>query len=250
VRTAAIPLNAESGRGLAHAVCPASHAADIVVEWDRFEWIIAARTLSHNVDEPSAPASPSDVTRLLQAWSQGNRGALDELMPVVYAELHRLARINLRGERSDHTLQATALVSEAYVRLVGQTRVHWESRAHFFGTAAQLMRRILVDYARRRQSLKRGGIATRVELDDAIGAAEERSIDVLALDQALERLAALDARQSQLVVLRYFGGLTIEEVAEVLAISPATAKREWATARLWLHRELSDRPAQDGTDDT
>jgi RNA polymerase sigma factor (TIGR02999 family) len=202
------------------------------------------------VDESSAPAPPSDVTRLLQAWSAGNRGALDELMPVVYAELHRLARINLRGERSDHSLQATALVNEAYVRLVGQTRIRWENRAHFFGTAAQLMRRILVDHARRRQSLKRGGIATRVELDDALGVAEERSIDVLALDQALERLAVLDARQSQLVVLRFFGGLTIEEVAEVLEISPATAKREWTTARVWLRRELAAPSSQSATDDT
>jgi RNA polymerase sigma factor (TIGR02999 family) len=202
------------------------------------------------MDESSAPASPSDVTRLLQAWSAGNRGALDELTPVVYAELHRLARINLRGERADHSLQATALVNEAYVRLVGQTRIRWESRAHFFGTAAQLMRRILVDHARRRQSLKRGGLATRVELDDALGAAEERSIDVLALDQALERLAVLDARQSQLVVLRFFGGLTIEEVAEVLEISPATAKREWTTARVWLRRELSAPSSQSATDDT
>jgi RNA polymerase sigma factor (TIGR02999 family) len=201
------------------------------------------------VDESSAPASPSDVTRLLQAWSAGNRGALDELMPVVYAELHRLARINLRGERSDHSLQATALVNEAYVRLVGQTRIRWENRAHFFGTAAQLMRRILVDHARHRQSLKRGGVATRVELDDALGVAEARSIDVLALDQALERLAVLDARQSQLVVLRFFGGLTIEEVAQVLEISPATAKREWATARVWLRRELSAPSSQSANDD-
>jgi RNA polymerase sigma factor (TIGR02999 family) len=182
---------------------------------------------------------PSDVTRLLQAWSAGNPQALDELIPVVYAELHRLARAMLRGEREDHTLQATALVNEAYVRLVGQTRVHWLNRAQFFGTAAQLMRRILVDHARERRSAKRGGGAMRVELDEALGAAEARDVDILALDMALERLEQMDARQGRLVVLRFFGGLTIEEVAGVLDISPATAKREWVTAKMWLRRELA-----------
>jgi RNA polymerase sigma factor (TIGR02999 family) len=182
---------------------------------------------------------PSDITELLQAWSGGNRGALDDLMPVVYAELHRLARAKLRGEGEHHTLQATALVNEAYVRLVGQTRIQWQNRAHFFGTAGQLMRRILVDHARERQAAKRGGGATRVELGEALGAAEERHVDVLALNVALERLEKLDARQSQLVVLRFFGGLTIDEVAAVLEISPATAKREWVTAKIWLRRELA-----------
>jgi len=182
---------------------------------------------------------PPDVTAILHAWNAGNPNALDDLMPVVYAELHRLARARLRGEREGHTLQTTALVHEAYVRLVGQTRIHWLNRAHFFGTAAELMRRILVDYARERRSAKRGGRATRVELDDALGAAEARDVDVLALDIALERLERLDARQGRLVVLRFFGGLTIEEVAEVLEISPATAKREWVTARMWLRRELA-----------
>jgi RNA polymerase sigma factor (TIGR02999 family) len=181
----------------------------------------------------------SDVTALLQSWNGGDPRALEELMPVVYSELHRLARAHLRGERVDHTLQATALVNEAYVRLVGQTRVRWQNRAHFFGTAAQLMRRILVDHAREHRSAKRGGGATRVELDEALGAAEERDIDLLALDAALERLELLDARQSRLVVLRFFGGLTIDEAAEVLGVSPATAKREWTTARIWLRRELS-----------
>ena len=185
---------------------------------------------------------PSDVTGLLQAWSAGDRSALDELMPVVYAELHRLARARLRGERADHTLQATALVNEAYVRLVDQTRVRWQNRAQFFGTAAQLMRRILVDHAREHRSAKRGGGATRVELDEALGSAHQRDVDLLALDAALERLERLDPRQSRLVVLRFFGGLTIDEVAEVLEISPATAKREWVTARIWLRRELDGRP--------
>jgi RNA polymerase sigma factor (TIGR02999 family) len=182
---------------------------------------------------------PTDVTALLHAWSAGDPAALDELMPVVYSELHRLATARLRGERGDHTLQATALVNEAFVRLVGQTRIQWLNREQFFGTAAQLMRRILVDHARERRSVKRGGGVTRVELDDALGAVEPRDVDVLALDIALERLEQLDARQSRLVVLRFFGGLTIEEVAKVLEMSPATAKREWVTAKMWLRRELA-----------
>lgn len=183
--------------------------------------------------------APPDVTVLLRAWNDGQPGALDALMPIVYQELHRLARATLRGERHDHTLQATALVNEAYVRLVGQTRMQWQNRAQFFGTAAQFMRRILVDHARDRLAAKRGAGATRVELDEALLATTERGIDVLALDAALERLEQLDARQSKLVVLRFFGGLTIEEAATVLEISPATAKREWVTARVWLRRELA-----------
>ena len=183
-----------------------------------------------------------DVTGLLQAWGAGNREALDELMPVVYGELHRLARASLRGERPDHTLQATALVNEAYLKLVDQRRVRWQNRAHFFGTAAQLMRRILVDHVRQQRAAKRGGGATRVALDEALGVAEEREVDLLALDAALERLATLDPRQSQLVVLRFFGGLTIDEAAEVLQISPATVKREWSTAKVWLRRELDGDP--------
>jgi RNA polymerase sigma factor (TIGR02999 family) len=183
--------------------------------------------------------APPDVTGLLRAWNDGQPGALDALMPIVYGELHRLARAKLRGERPDHTLQATALVNEAYVRLVGQTRMRWQNRAQFFGTAAQFMRRILVDHARDRLAVKRGSGAPRVELDEAILATDERGIDLLALDAALERLEQLDARQSQLVVLRFFGGLTIDEAAAVLEISPATAKREWVTARIWLRRELA-----------
>jgi RNA polymerase sigma factor (TIGR02999 family) len=191
---------------------------------------------------------PPDVTRLLQAWNDGQPGALDALMPIVYGELHRLAKASLRRERPDHTLQATALVNEAYVRLVGQTRMRWQNRAQFFGTAAQFMRRILVDHARDRLSVKRGAGAPRIELDEAILTTQERGIDLLALDAALERLEQLDARQGQLVVLRFFGGLTIEEAAEVLEISPATAKREWVTARMWLRRELAsigDEPQAD-----
>jgi len=184
--------------------------------------------------------TPPDVTGLLHAWNEGQPGALDALMPIVYGELHRLAKATLRRERPDHTLQATALVNEAYVRLVGQTRMRWQNRAQFFGTAAQFMRRILVDHARDRHAAKRGAGATRVELDEAILATHERGIDLLALDAALERLEQLDERQSRLVVLRFFGGLTIEEAATVLDISPATAKREWVTARIWLRRELVD----------
>ena len=183
--------------------------------------------------------APPDVTVLLRSWNDGEPGALDALMPIVYAELHRLARATLRRERPDHTLQATALVNEAYVRLVGQTRMRWQNRAQFFGTAAQFMRRILVDHARDHLAAKRGGGGARVELDDALLATQERGIDLLALDAAWERLEQLDARQSKLVVLRFFGGLTIEEAAAVLEISPATAKREWVTARVWLRRELA-----------
>jgi len=190
-----------------------------------------------------AAGQPSDVTTLLQAWSAGDPDALDEMLPAVYVELHRLARAHLRGERADHTLQATALVNEAYLRLVDQTRVQWQNRAHFFGTAAQMMRRILVDHTRGRRSAKRGGDAVRVELDEALAVAETRDVDLLALDAALERLEALDPRQASLVVQRFFGGLTIEEAAESLGISPATAKRDWATAKIWLRRELDGEPA-------
>ncbi len=189
-----------------------------------------------------AADSHADVTSLLQAWGDGDRAALDVLMPVVYAELHRLAGAHLRRERPDHTLQATALVNEAYLKLVDQHRVQWQNRAHFFGTAAQIMRRILVDHARQQGTAKRGGGATRVELDEALGAAEQRDIDLLALDAALERLARLDARQSQVVVLRFFGGLGIDEVAEVMNLSPSTVNREWKIAKIWLRRELRGRP--------
>ncbi len=189
-----------------------------------------------------AADSHADVTSLLQAWGDGDRAALDVLMPVVYAELHRLAGAHLRRERPDHTLQATALVNEAYLKLVDQHRVQWQNRAHFFGTAAQIMRRILVDHARQQGTAKRGGGATRVELDEALGAAEQRDIDLLALDAALERLSRLDARQSQVVVLRFFGGLGIDEVAEVMNLSPSTVNREWKIAKIWLRRELRGRP--------
>lgn len=184
--------------------------------------------------------SPQVVTQLLNDWSKGDQTALDQLMPLVYAELHRLAASYLSRERSDHTLQPTALVNEAYLRLIDQNSLAWENRAQFFGIAAQMMRRILVNHARDRHADKRGGPdILRVSLDDAISFFEERDVNLVALDEALTRLAEMDPRQSQIVELRFFGGLTIEEVAAQLHTSPATVKREWATAKLWLLRELS-----------
>jgi RNA polymerase sigma factor (TIGR02999 family) len=189
------------------------------------------------MDASDAP-DPHEVTRLLRAWSDGDRQALDALLPVVYAEVRRLARSYLRRERPDHTLQATALVNEAYLRLVDQREVQWQNRAHFFGIAAQIMRRILVDHARMRGAQKRGSGEVPVVFDEALEVAAERNLDIVALDEALEALAALDARQARIVELRFFGGLSIEEAAEVLSLSPATVKREWAGARAWLRREL------------
>jgi len=183
--------------------------------------------------------SPEVVTRLLLNWSEGDETALDQLMPLVYAELHRLAASYLSRERSNHTLQPTALVNEAYLRLIDQNSVAWQNRAQFFGIAAQMMRRILVNHARDRHADKRGGDAIRLSLDDAISFFEERDVNLVALSDALEQLGKLDLRQSQIVELRFFGGLTIEEVAEHLHASPATIKREWTTAKLWLLREIS-----------
>lgn len=184
--------------------------------------------------------SPEAVTQLLLEWSKGNERALDQLMPLVYAELHRLASTYLSRERSDHTLQPTALVNEAYLRLIDQTSVAWQNRSQFFGIAAQMMRRILVNHARDRHADKRGGPdILRVSLDDAISFLEERDVNLVSLDEALTRLEEMDQRQSQIVELRFFGGLTIEEVAAQLHTSPATVKREWSTAKLWLLRELS-----------
>lgn len=172
------------------------------------------------------------------AWGQGDQGALDELSPLVYDELRRVARGYLRRERRGHTLQTSALVNEAFVRLIDQ-RVNWQNRAHFFGVAAQLMRRILVDYARNHQASKRGSGAARLALDEALDEAATQDADLLALDDALNSLAAFDPRQSRIVELRYFGGLTIAETAEVLGIGHTTVEREWNLARAWLRRELS-----------
>ena len=182
--------------------------------------------------------SRTGVTQLLVTWNRGNQAALDELFPIVYDELRRLARSYLRQEHPGHTLQPTELVHEAYLRLIDQRSVSWQNRAQFFGLAAQMMRRILVNHALRRHAAKRGGHAHRVPLDEAIDVLEARQVDVVALDAALKALDALDARQSQIVELRFFGGLTVDETAEVVGISPASVKREWAAAKLWLLREI------------
>lgn len=184
----------------------------------------------------AAPAS--DVTRLLLAWRGGDGAALERLVPLVYAELRRLAHRQMRRERPGHTLQTTALVNEAYVRLVDLKRVRWQNRAHFFAISAQLMRRILVDHARARGSLKRGGHAIQVALDDEPAGSSPPHADLLALDEALTRLAALDRRKSQVVELRHFGGLSVEEAAEALGVSRETVMRDWKLAKLWLLREL------------
>lgn len=184
-------------------------------------------------------AAPEDVTGLLLAWGSGDTDAADRLLAAIYDELHRQAARAMRRENEGDTLQATALVHEAYLRLVDQRRVEWRNRAHFFGVAAQMMRRVLVDRARARLATKRGGELQQVTLGDVeAGDAENSSLDVLALHEALERLAALDADQARLVELRYFGGLNIEDTAQTLGVSPATVKREWAIARAWLRREL------------
>ena len=188
--------------------------------------------------EPDVP--PDGVTGMLRAWRAGEPGALDALLPVVYAELHRLAERALRREVPGHTLEPTDLVNEAYLRLVDQSAVSWQNRSQFFGVAARCMRRILVDYARARGAAKRGGPGLRAALGDADAVSEEPAALVTAVHEALERFAVVDPEQARLVELRYFGGLTIEETAEVLGVSPATVKREWTVARAWLRRELSD----------
>jgi RNA polymerase sigma factor (TIGR02999 family) len=182
--------------------------------------------------------SSTRINRLLADWGQGNEEAREALIPVVYNELRRQARRNLRGERPDHTLESAALVNEAYLRLVRQEAPQLQNRAHFFGVAAQLMRHILVDHARNRLAAKRGAGAPRLALDPEIIPAQTPGIDLVALDDALGKLAALDSQQARVIELRFFGGLSIEEAAVVLGVSPATVKREWATARAWLRREL------------
>ena len=182
--------------------------------------------------------SPKEITQLLVAWSDGDEAALEQLSPLVYEELHRLAHRYMRGERPGHTLQTTALVNEAYLRLIDWKNVRWQNRAHFFGVSAQLMRRILVDFARARDYQKRGGALRAVTLNDEVGVTNEKAIDLVALDEALLSLAKLDPRQSKVVELRFFGGLTNEEAAEVLKVSVGTVRRDWSLARAWLHREL------------
>jgi RNA polymerase sigma factor (TIGR02999 family) len=186
-----------------------------------------------------ATDSLEEVTLLLLAWSDGDQAALDKLVPLVYEELHRLAHHYISRERPGNTLQTTALAHEAYLRLVDANRVRWQNRNHFFAVAAQTMRHILVDLARTRHNLKRGGGAQQVSLNEVLVASPERGVDMLALDEALGRLAALNPRQSQVVELRYFGGLTEEEVGEVINISPRTVRSDWKLAKVWLYRELS-----------
>jgi RNA polymerase sigma-70 factor (ECF subfamily) len=182
---------------------------------------------------------PHEITQLLAEWSEGNQAALDQLYPLVYNELRRLAHGYLRRERKGHTLQTTALINEAYLRLVDQKHVHWANRSHFFGISAQIMRRILIDHARRYDYAKRGGGAQRISLDEAAVVAKQRGRALLMLDEALKSLAKIDPRRSQVVELRYFGGLNNEEIAGVLKISENTVTRDWNMARAWLYQELS-----------
>lgn len=186
------------------------------------------------------PEKSPEITLLLQEWSGGKQEALDALLPLVYAELHRQASRYLRRERAGHTLQTTALIHEAYLKLIDQRGVNWQNRAHFFGIAAQAMRRILVDYARGKHRAKRGGIGEDLPLEEAaLVVSEERSVDLVALDEALTRLAKFDEQQARIVELRYFSGLSIEETAEVLRISHATVKSDWNVAKAWLHHEIT-----------
>ena len=191
-------------------------------------------------------AVPQDITELLLEWSGGNPDALQRLTPLVYGELHRLAHHYMAGERDGHTLQSTALVNEAYLRLVQTNRVQWQNRAHFFAVSAQLMRRILVDFARSRQYAKRGGKAPMLSLDD-VAVAVDDCAELVTLDDALRALGAIDSRKAQMVELRFFGGLSVEETAEVLKVSVETVARDWKLARVWLRRELQRDANERGT---
>jgi RNA polymerase sigma-70 factor (ECF subfamily) len=190
-------------------------------------------------DEAGKPPC-REVSGLLRAWGDGDRGALDRLTPIVYDELRRLASHYMRGERPGHSLQTTALVNEAYIRLVDYSAMRWQDRAHFFAVSAQLMRRILVDHARR-HNLKRGGGVQHVAFEDTAEVGSDRAADLLALDDALDALARVDPRKVQVVEMRYFGGLSVEETADVLKVSPITVMRDWSTAKAWLYRELGGR---------
>lgn len=183
--------------------------------------------------------SATEVTQLLLDWSNGNQAALDRLTPLVYDELHRLAHQHMSRERGSHTLQTSALVNEVYLRIVDQRNVHWQNRSHFFSIASRLMRRILVDHARAHHYAKRGGGAARLSLDEAALVAEERGQELIALDEALTSLAAIDQRKCQVVEMRFFGGMSVEEAAEALGVSKITVKRDWSTAKAWLQREMA-----------
>jgi RNA polymerase sigma factor (TIGR02999 family) len=187
---------------------------------------------------PAGAGSP-DITRLLRAWREGDRAALDELTPLIYEELRRRAAHQLRRERRGHTLQATALVHEAFIRLAGQHTPEWRDRAHFYAIASRVMRQVLVDHARARHAKKRGDGATRLSLDEALLISQDHNRGLVALDDALTELAAQDERKARLVEIRFFGGLSIEDTAEVLGLSPATVKRHWSFARAWLHKQIT-----------
>jgi len=192
-----------------------------------------------SIPTPSPATPPSlELTRLLDAVSEGNRSAVDQLLPVIYHELRALAQRRLAAERADHTLQATALVHEAYMKLIDQREVRWQNRAHFFGVAALAMRRILVNHAKSKGRIKRGGAGRKVELTDAAAVTNEPDLDIIALDEAMKRLALVDERAARVVELRFFGGMNVEETAEALGIAPATVKRDWTIARAWLLREI------------
>lgn len=184
------------------------------------------------------PSEPPQITELLVSWSNGDRAALEKLLPLVEQELHRIAHRYMRREQQDHTLQTTGLINETFIRLAGQNRVRWQNRAHFYGIAAQIMRRVLLNYARDKRREKRGGGAYKVSLSEADALAQEKSVEILALNEALEKLSAIDARKGQVVELRYFGGLSVQETAEVLNVSPTTVARDWDMARAWLAREM------------
>jgi RNA polymerase sigma factor (TIGR02999 family) len=184
-------------------------------------------------------ANAQEITQLLLKWSKGNTAALEDLVPLIYPELRRLARRYMRQENPAHTLQTSALINEAYLRMIGQQGVEWHDRAHFFAVAAQVMRHILIDHARKYQVAKRGGGLLRVSLDQTVLASQERALEFVALDDALTKLALIDVRKSQIVEMRFFGGLTIEEIAEVMKLSSITIKREWRAAKAWLHLEIS-----------
>ena len=186
-----------------------------------------------------------EVTKLLNDWGTGDQSALDKLMPLVHNELHRLARLHMRREKPGHLLQTSALVNEAYLRLVDQSEIDWQNRAHFFGIAARLMRRILVDDARRRHRAKRGGYTIQVPLDDGASLPQQQADNLVLLDDALKSLAEIDPRQSEIVELRFFGGMSIEETAEVLKVSPGTVSRDWTLARAWLRKEMGGGEGQE-----
>lgn len=190
-------------------------------------------------------AASQDITQLLLAWGNGDKEALDKLMPFVYEELRRLAGNFMRGQPSSHTLQTTALVNEAYLRLIDSSRVRWQNRTHFFAISAQLMRRVLVDFARAKRAEKRGGDNEMITFDDALPVSVEKEMELIELDEALDELARLNARQSRIVEMRYFGGMTEEEIGEALEISTRTVRRDWSVARAWLYRELSKNKKDD-----